>query len=165
MRQLYRQCCPPCLLASSLPVKGTFLITLFTRKLNGDMSSLIKLFLFHCMCVYVCHVCGDNGKGLCEMAAMIGEHIYQIGIVLQPESAISPRAGNNVNKITLSLRNLLSLASRYYFCCFRFRVTFRPTLIHLFSVAIESARQLPNQLQTFAALLALLAEWQKASGI
>lgn len=35
-------------------VLGTFLITLFTRKLNGDMSSLIKLFpFFRCVCVCV----------------------------------------------------------------------------------------------------------------
>lgn len=114
------------------------------------------------MCVYVCHVCGDNGKGLCEMAAMIGEHIYQIGIVLQPESAISPRAGNNVNKITLTLRNLLSLASRYYFCCCEPNISADP-----YSFIFSSNRKCAAtpKLQIFAALLALLAEWQKASGI
>jgi len=38
--------CLPACLSVAATVKGTFLITLFTRKLNGNMSSLIKLFSF-----------------------------------------------------------------------------------------------------------------------
>lgn len=59
-------------------VLGTFLITLFTRKLNGDMSSLIKLFpFFRCVCVCVCcQFVVTMGKGCAsEMAVIIGTSI------------------------------------------------------------------------------------------